>query len=178
MSPPTLSQISTLPQKDRLPAYNSLLPSLYASPLPDLVDLIDHLINDPSVSLVTGRQVYSEVVSTIKHGDQLSGGPDVAREVIENVLEKVKNGTSASSIANYEEQVSRMSYEVIKLLEEELICVRRDSAGVDVGPSTSTRRDAGSRGGLGGGCKGADGCSSGLVEYVSIRITPATFPSR
>lgn len=101
---PSLSEITSLPQKDRLPAYTSLLPDLYAAPIPGLVNLVDHILNDSSVSLVVGRQVYSDIVSVINLA-KLEGGQDASRQVIERILDLVKSSGSASSIANYEEQV-------------------------------------------------------------------------
>lgn len=103
----TLSSISSLPPKDRLSAYQALLPGLYASPTPGLADLVAHLVTDPSVSLVVGRQVYSDVVDAFKEGRVGGGDVEVKRTVVERILERV--GSGGGQAGNYEEQVSSLS---------------------------------------------------------------------
>ncbi|CDZ98403.1 COP9 signalosome, subunit CSN4 [Phaffia rhodozyma] len=113
-----LIEISDLPQKDRLPAYLEILPDLYSDPSPGLIDLVDHLVNDSSVSLVVGRQVYSEVVHAL--GNEKVGRPgedrneDLVKEVLQGILEKV-----GGNPGNYEEQTSLLRNQLATILEGE-----------------------------------------------------------
>lgn len=100
-----LISISDLPQKDRLPAYTSLLPSLYESPLPGLSELVDHIVNDSSVSLVVGRQIYAEIVGALSEGKVKENKGQEGRDkqaIIKGILRRV-----GQNAGNYEEQVSR-----------------------------------------------------------------------
>lgn len=103
-----LSAIASLPQRERQAAYSALLPALYASPLPGLVDLIGHLVQDQSVSLVAGRQVLTELVEGIREGKLGAAGGD-EREVRKNVLERAVAAVGGQA-GNYDEQVRTSSF--------------------------------------------------------------------
>jgi hypothetical protein len=101
----SLSSISSLPQKDRLSAYQALLPDVFKRPIPALVEIVDHLLHDPSASVVVGRQVYAEIVAALADGtvgDQEGQGK---REALEGILDKTTG--RGGNEANYEEQVSQ-----------------------------------------------------------------------
>jgi hypothetical protein len=105
MSSSDLAAITGLPQKERLPAYLSLLPTLYASPLPGLPALIAHIVQDPAVPLLIGRQVLAQLVEDLVKGrlEAAKGKADeteIQREVLEKTLAAV--GTHSG---NYDEQV-------------------------------------------------------------------------
>lgn len=102
-----LSAIASLPQRERQAAYSALLPALYASPLPGLVDLIGHLVQDHSVSLVAGRQVLTELVEGIREGQLGAAGGD-EREVRKDVLERAVAAVGGQA-GNYDEQVRTSS---------------------------------------------------------------------
>lgn len=108
MSSSDLASIAELPQKERLPAYLSLLPTLYASPLPSLPALIAHLVQDSAVPLLIGRQVLAQVVEDLLNGrlTATQGKTDeaeVRREVLKQTLAAV-----GSHSGNYDEQVRAM----------------------------------------------------------------------
>lgn len=100
----SLSSIASLPQKDRLPAYLGLLPAAFKTPIPSLVNIVDHILHDSSVTLVVGRQVYAEIVAALSDGRVGDTEGQGKREVLEGVLEKTTG--RGGSEANYEEQVS------------------------------------------------------------------------
>lgn len=102
MSAPSFDSITSLPPRDRLPAYLALLPDLYQSPLPGLPDLVIHLVSDPAVSLVVARQVYAEIVAAL--GDNRITDEDAKRVALEKILEKISD-MSGGAQANFEEQV-------------------------------------------------------------------------
>lgn len=105
MSSSGLASIADLPQKERLPAYLGLLPSLYASPLPDLPALIAHLVQDAAVPLLIGRQVLSQVVDDLTKGRlEAAKGKAKEGEVRREVLEKTLAAVGTHS-GNYDEQV-------------------------------------------------------------------------
>lgn len=109
-----LSAIASLPQRERQAAYSALLPALYASPLPGLVDLIGHLVQDQSVSLVAGRQVLTELVEGIREGKLGAAGGD-EREVRKDVLERAVAAVGGQA-GNYDEQVRTSSSSFLLLL--------------------------------------------------------------
>ncbi|KAL7416669.1 hypothetical protein BDY24DRAFT_377842 [Mrakia frigida] len=132
----SLSSIPSLPQKDRLPAYLGLLPSAFKTPIPSLVNVVDHILHDSSVTLVVGRQVYAEIVSALQDGRVGEKEGQGKREVLEGVLEKTTG--RGGSEANYEEQTTQLRKQLADILEAEedwleaakvLITIPLDSAG-------------------------------------------------
>jgi COP9 signalosome complex subunit 4 len=100
-----LTHLATLAQKDKTPAYLSLLSETLSrtdpSSLPaDLHLLIDAVANPEIVGLVTGRQVISELVKSIGAGAITDH--DVRKRVVEDAL-----ATLQPRIASYEEQVRK-----------------------------------------------------------------------
>jgi COP9 signalosome complex subunit 4 len=95
-----LSHLATLAQKDKTPAYLSLLSETLSRPDPsaDLHVLIDAVANPDVVGLVTGRQVISELVKNIGAGTITNH--DIRKRVVEGAL-----ATLQPRIASYEEQV-------------------------------------------------------------------------
>lgn len=98
-----LSHLATLAQKDKTPAYLSLISETLSRPdhssLPtDLHLLIDAVANPDTVGLVTGRQVISELVKAI--GSGAISDHDIRKRVVEDAL-----ATLQPRIASYEEQV-------------------------------------------------------------------------
>ena len=97
-----LTQYSTLSQKDKGPAFISLIPEILSQSGPslakDLHTLVDTVVNQDSVGLVVGRQVLSELVKVLGEG----GIQDVElrKRVVEDTLATVQ-----PRIVSYEEQV-------------------------------------------------------------------------
>lgn len=99
-----LAQYSTLSQKDKGPAFISLIPEILAQKntsgiAADLHTLVDTVVNQDSIGLVVGRQVLSELVKFLAEG----GIKDVElrKRVVEDTLATVQ-----PRIVSYEEQVS------------------------------------------------------------------------
>ena len=98
-----LSHLATLAQKDKTPAYLSLLSETLSrsdtASLPaDLHVLIDAVANPDIVGLVTGRQVISELVRSIRAG--VITDHQIRKRIVEDAL-----ATLQPRIASYEEQV-------------------------------------------------------------------------
>ena len=97
-----LIQISSLSQKDKGPAFVSLIPDILSQPGPslakDLHALVDTVVNQDSVGLVVGRQVLSELVKIL--GEGTIKDVDLRKRVVEDTLETVQ-----PRIVSYEEQV-------------------------------------------------------------------------
>jgi hypothetical protein len=98
-----LSQLATLSQKDKTPAYLAFVSETLSRPdqpsLPtDLHVFIDTVTNPDIVGLVTGRQVISELVKNIGAGAVTDH--DVRKRIVEDAL-----ATLQPRIASYEEQV-------------------------------------------------------------------------
>jgi COP9 signalosome complex subunit 4 len=97
------SQFSTLAQKDRGPAFISLVPEILAQTDPgviskDIHTLVATVINHDNVGLVVGRQVLSELVKILDEG--AIKDHDLKKRVIEDIIETVQ-----PRIVSYEEQV-------------------------------------------------------------------------
>lgn len=98
-----LSQISELSQKDKAPAFLSLLSEVLsrqdqATIAQDLHLLVDTVVNQESVGLVVGRQVLSELVKYLGEGSIRDA--DLRKRVVEDTL-----ATAQPRIVSYEEQV-------------------------------------------------------------------------
>lgn len=99
-----LAQFSNLSQKDKGPAFISLIPQILARPEPsaiatDLHTLVDTVVNQDNVGLVVGRQVLSEIVKVLREG--AIHDADLRKRVVEDTLATVQ-----PRIVSYEEQVS------------------------------------------------------------------------
>lgn len=98
-----LAQYSALAQKDKGPAFISLIQEILAKNDPaaisrDIHTLVDTVINHDNIGLVVGRQVLSELVKVL--GEGAIQDQDLRKRVIEDTLETVQ-----PRIVSYEEQV-------------------------------------------------------------------------
>lgn len=99
-----LAQFASLSQKDKAPAYLSLLPEILSRPnasaiASDLHLLVDTVVNQDSVGLVVGRQVLSELVKSLGSGTIKDA--ELRKRIVEDTL-----ATTQPRIVSYEEQVS------------------------------------------------------------------------
>lgn len=99
-----LAQFSSLSQKDKGPAYLSLLQDILSRSNPttlvsDLHVLVDTVVNQDNVGLVVGRQVLSELVKIL--GESVIKDADLRKRIVEDTL-----ATIQPRIVSYEEQVS------------------------------------------------------------------------
>jgi COP9 signalosome complex subunit 4 len=97
-----LAQLSVLNQKDKGPAYLSLLSGIFSSQghaniAHDIHALVDHLINQDA-GIIAGRQVLSELVKSLTS----TNIPDteLRKAIVEDVLSVVQ-----LRVTSYEEQV-------------------------------------------------------------------------
>ena len=97
-----LAEFSALSQKDKGPAFISLIPQIISQPddavARDLRTLVDTVVNQESVGLVVGRQVLSELVRILSEGAIKDS--DLRKRVVEETLAIVQ-----PRIISYEEQV-------------------------------------------------------------------------
>ncbi|KII95157.1 hypothetical protein PLICRDRAFT_120951 [Plicaturopsis crispa FD-325 SS-3] len=112
-----LSQISELSQKDKAPAFLSLLSEVLsrqdqATIAQDLHLLVDTVVNQESVGLVVGRQVLSELVKYLGEGSIQDS--DLRKRVVEDTL-----ATAQPRIVSYEEQVNSLRFQLADILEGE-----------------------------------------------------------
>lgn len=99
-----LANLSKLSQKEKAPAYLSLLTEIFNKPespslAADLHSITQFVVNDDGAGLVVGRQVLSELVK--RTGDGTVKDNEVRRKVVEDALETIQ-----PKIVSYEEQVS------------------------------------------------------------------------
>lgn len=99
-----LAQYSALNQKDKGPAFVSLIPEIlvqedHTSVVADLHLLLETVVNQDSVGLVVGRQVLSELVKTL--GEGTIRDVQLRKRLVEDTLSAVQ-----PRIVSYEEQVS------------------------------------------------------------------------
>ncbi|KXN89619.1 COP9 signalosome complex subunit 4 [Leucoagaricus sp. SymC.cos] len=112
-----LAQFSSFAQKDKGPAFISLIPEILAQTDPtviskDIHTLVDTVINHDNVGLVVGRQVLSELVKVL--GEGAIKDHDLRKRVVEDTLETVQ-----LRIVSYEEQVNGLKFQLADLLELE-----------------------------------------------------------
>lgn len=98
-----LAQFAALSQKDKGPAFISLIPQIIALPDPtsvlnDLHTLVDTVVNQESIGLVVGRQVLSELVKVL--GEGAIRDVELRKRVVQDIL-----NTTQPRIVSYEEQV-------------------------------------------------------------------------
>jgi COP9 signalosome complex subunit 4 len=99
-----LTQFASLSQKDKAPAYLSLLPEILSRSNPssiatDLRLLVNTVVNQESVGIVVGRQVLSELVKSL--GGGVIKNAELRKRIVEDTLATVQ-----PRITSYEEQVS------------------------------------------------------------------------
>ncbi|KAF8897566.1 hypothetical protein BD779DRAFT_1491531 [Infundibulicybe gibba] len=112
-----IAPISALSQKDKGPAFISLIPEILANSNPDTIFgdlhiLVDTVVNQDSVGLVVGRQVLSELVKLL--GEGVIKDVQLRKRVVEDTLATVQG-----RIVSYEEQVNTLRFQLADLLEDE-----------------------------------------------------------
>jgi COP9 signalosome complex subunit 4 len=103
-----LAQFATLSQKDKGPAYLSLLSEIISRQNqstigPDLHTLVDTVVNQDNVGLVVGRQVLSELVKAL--GDGMIRDVALRKDIVKHTLDVVQ-----PRLVSYEEQVSTVAH--------------------------------------------------------------------
>lgn len=98
-----LAQYASLSQKDKAPAYLSLLPEILTRPDPsaiaaDLHLVVDTVVNQESVGLVVGRQVLAELVKSLGAG--AIKDTELRKRIVEDTLAIIQ-----PRLTSYEEQV-------------------------------------------------------------------------
>ena len=98
-----LAQLVSLSQRDKGPAYVTVLNDLFANQssqsfLADLHTLVDTVVNQDSGGLVVGRQVVSELVKAVTEG--IVQDSDVKKQILQDTLNLVQ-----PKIVSYEEHV-------------------------------------------------------------------------
>jgi len=111
-----LNQFSSLSQKDKGPAFISLISEVLSQSdtdiLKDLHTLVDTVVNQDNVGLVVGRQVLSELVRIL--GEGAIKDLELRKCVVVDTLATVQ-----PRIVSYEEQVNTLRFQLADLLEEE-----------------------------------------------------------
>ncbi|KAF8812475.1 hypothetical protein BYT27DRAFT_7182922 [Phlegmacium glaucopus] len=111
-----LNQFSSLSQKDKGPAFISLISEILsqsdAEVSRDLHILVDTVVNQDNVGLVVGRQVLSELVKVL--GEGAIKNLELRKRVVVDTLATVQ-----PRIVSYEEQVNTLRFQLADLLEEE-----------------------------------------------------------
>lgn len=97
-----LANISSLGQKDKAPAYTSLLRDTLASPNEatvgaDLHAFVDAVVNQDN--LLVGRQILAEVVKAL--GDGAIKSAELKKVIVQDII-----GITLPKLVSYEEQVS------------------------------------------------------------------------
>ena len=98
-----LAQLASLSQRDKGPAYVTVLNDLFsnqssASFLTDLHTLVDTVVNQDAGGLVVGRQVVSGLVKAVTEGTIQD--PEVKKRILQDTLNLVQ-----PKIVSYEEHV-------------------------------------------------------------------------
>jgi COP9 signalosome complex subunit 4 len=99
-----LAQFATLSQKDKGPAYLSLLAEILSrtdqsSVASDLHTVVSTVVNQDNVGLVVGRQVLSELVKML--GEEVVKDRNLRKRIVEDTL-----ATLQPRLVSYEEQVN------------------------------------------------------------------------
>ncbi|KAL4241983.1 26S Proteasome non-ATPase regulatory subunit 12/COP9 signalosome complex subunit 4 [Abortiporus biennis] len=110
------AQIASLAQKDRAPAYISILTDLYARPdqttlAADIHALVENVLQE-SVGIVVARQVLAELVKSL--GDGTVKDSTMRKRIVEETLELIQPG-----LVSYEEQVNSLRFQLADILEAE-----------------------------------------------------------
>jgi COP9 signalosome complex subunit 4 len=98
-----LAEFASLNQKDKAPAYLSLLSEILARPdqnvIPaDLHRLVDTVVNQESVGLVASRQVLAELVKSLDEKKIVDA--ELRKQIIEDTLRIIQTRQNS-----YDEQV-------------------------------------------------------------------------
>lgn len=103
-----LAQFAALSQKDKGPAYLSLLSEILSRQNqstigPDLHTLVDTVVNPDNVGLVVGRQVLSELVKAL--GEGVIKDAELRKDIVKHTLD-----VAQPRLVSYEEQVSALAH--------------------------------------------------------------------
>ena len=99
-----LAQISSLPAKDRLPEYQTLVAEVLSRPdSPSIVRDIHALVDAVQENVVNGRQILSTLSERLSESKSIAA--DVKRQIVEDVLTTVQ-----ARVVSYEEQVGDRIY--------------------------------------------------------------------
>ena len=135
-----LAEFSTLSQKDKGPAFISLIPQILSQSddavARDLHTLVDTVVNQESVGLVVGRQVLSELVRILPEG--AIKDTDLRKRVVEETLAIVQ-----PRIVSYEEQVVTRTDTYCIYLSFDIPSSNRSTASVSNWQICSRRRKTG-----------------------------------
>lgn len=109
-----LSQLANLSQKDKAPAYLSLLSETLTRPDPsavasDIHILVDNVVNQDNAGLVVGRQVIAELVKAL--GGGAISDAATRKAIVEDTLD-----IAQTRLNSYEEQVCGMFMCVMHML--------------------------------------------------------------
>lgn len=109
-----LAQISGLAQKDKGPAYLSLVTEVlsrpdHASIAPDVRSIVDTVLQD---NVVVGRQVLLELARVL--GEKSALPPDLRKQIVEETLAIVQ-----PRLVSHEEQVNALRFILADILESE-----------------------------------------------------------
>ncbi|EPQ59495.1 hypothetical protein GLOTRDRAFT_136354 [Gloeophyllum trabeum ATCC 11539] len=112
-----LAQYTSLGQKDKAPAYLSLLQEVLtrddqSTVAADVHTLVDHVVNSDAVGPVVGRQVLSELAKAL--GGGVIKASATRKQIVEDTLAIVQ-----PRLVSYEEQVNVLRFQLADLLEEE-----------------------------------------------------------
>lgn len=99
-----LAQLASLSQKDKAPAFLTVLSETFADQQSttfsaDFHTLLDTVVNQESVGLVIGRQVLSELAKNLSEGTIQD--PELKKRILQDALDIVQ-----PRLVSYEEQVS------------------------------------------------------------------------
>ncbi|KAG2013611.1 COP8 [Coprinopsis cinerea AmutBmut pab1-1] len=111
-----LAQFAALNQKDKAPAYTSLVPEVLTQPPPsipnDVRTLLDAVVVRDVGGIVVARTVLSELVKLL--GEGTIKDHDIRRRVIEETLETIQ-----PRLVSYEEQANNLRFQLADILEDE-----------------------------------------------------------
>ncbi|KAM6495854.1 hypothetical protein JOM56_008560 [Amanita muscaria] len=109
-----LAQFTSLSQKDKGPAYTSLIQQAISQSDPDAIVadlhlLVNAIVNQDSIGLVVARQVLAELVKVLGETKDST----LRKRLVEDTLATVQ-----PRIVSYEEQVNSLRFQLADLLEE------------------------------------------------------------
>ncbi|KAL0949524.1 hypothetical protein HGRIS_009575 [Hohenbuehelia grisea] len=112
-----LAQCLELGQKDKGPAYASLLTEVLARPdtsstTQDIHIIVDTIVNQDNVGLVVGRQVVAELVRLLAEG--AIKDVELQKSIINDTLAVIQ-----PKIVSYEEQAATLRFQLADILENE-----------------------------------------------------------
>ncbi|KAJ8515067.1 hypothetical protein ONZ45_g7479 [Pleurotus djamor] len=109
-----LAQCASLAQKDKAPAYLSILSDALSGQriVQDTHTIVDHIVNQDSTTLVAGRQVLAELAKQLGDNGAIKDA-EIRKAIAQDTLELVKSKIS------YEEQANLLRFQLADILESE-----------------------------------------------------------